>query len=103
MEAIKFENITKSFGKVLANKDISFSLEEGQIYSILKFTDNIIITGDHVGNLKQWTFDEESQKLNKTSFFKDKVHSSIIRYCLKIDNNSFATCSDDSYLKIWKI
>ena len=35
MEAIKFENITKSFGKVLANKDISFSLEEGQIYSIL--------------------------------------------------------------------
>ena len=75
----------------------------GQIYSILKFTDNIIITGDHLGNLKQWTFDEESQKLNKTSFFKDKVHSSIIRYCLKIDNNSFATCSDDSYLKIWKI
>ena len=64
----------------------------GQIYSILKFTDNI-----------QWTFDEESQKLNKTSFFKDKVHSSIIRYCLKIDNNSFATCSDDCYLKIWKI
>ena len=56
-----------------------------------------------VPNLKQWTFDEESQKLNKTSFFKDKVHSSIIKYCLKIDNNSFATCSDDSYLKIWKI
>ena len=23
----------------------------GQIYSILKFTDNIIITGDHIGNL----------------------------------------------------
>ena len=35
MEAIRFENITKSFGKVLANHDISFSLEEGKIYSIL--------------------------------------------------------------------
>ena len=75
----------------------------GQIYSILKFTDNIIITGDHIGNLKQWTFDEESQNLNKTSFFKDKAHSSIVRYCLKINNNLFATCSDDSYLKIWEI
>ncbi len=75
----------------------------GQIYSILKFTDKIIITGDHLGNLKQWTFDEESQNLNKTSFIKDKVHSSIVRYCLKINNNSFATCSDDTYLKIWEI
>jgi hypothetical protein len=75
----------------------------GQIYSILKFTDKIIITGDHLGNLKQWTFDEESQNLNKTSFIKDKVHSSIVRYCLKINNSSFATCSDDTYLKIWEI
>ena len=69
----------------------------------MKILVKFIITGDHAGNLKQWTFDEESQKLNKTSFFKDKVHFSIIKYCLKIDNNSFATCSDDSYLKIWKI
>ena len=75
----------------------------GQIYSILKFTDNIIITGDSIGNLKQWTFDEESKNLNKTSFFKDKAHSGIIRYCLKINNNLFATCSDDTYLKIWEI
>ena len=75
----------------------------GQVYSILKLKDNIIITGDHIGNLKQWTFDEESQNLNKTSFFKDKAHSSIVRYCLKINNNLFATCSDDSYLKIWEI
>ena len=75
----------------------------GQIYSILKFTDNIIITGDHIGKLKQWTFNEESQNLNKTSFLKDKAHSSIVRYCLKINNNLFATCSDDSYLKIWEI
>ena len=35
MDAIRFENITKTFGKVTANKDISFSLEKGKIYSIL--------------------------------------------------------------------
>lgn len=36
MEAIRFEHITKAFGtKVVANRDISFSLEKGQIYSIL--------------------------------------------------------------------
>ena len=36
MEAIRFENITKQFGrKVVANKDISFSIEKGLIYSLL--------------------------------------------------------------------
>ena len=36
MEAVRFENITKSFGKkVVANKDVSFSIEKGKIYSLL--------------------------------------------------------------------
>ena len=35
MDAIRFEHITKTFGKVVANHDVSFSLEEGKIYSIL--------------------------------------------------------------------
>ena len=36
MEAIRFDHITKRFGKkVVANKDITFALEKGQIYSIL--------------------------------------------------------------------
>ena len=35
MNAIRFENITKTFGKVVANHNVSFALEEGKIYSIL--------------------------------------------------------------------
>ena len=36
MDAIRFENITKRFGKkVVANQDISFSIEKGLIYSLL--------------------------------------------------------------------
>ena len=36
MDAIRFEGITKTFGKkVVANKDISFSIESGKIYSLL--------------------------------------------------------------------
>ena len=36
MDAIRFENITKAFGtKVVANRDVSFSLEKGKIFSIL--------------------------------------------------------------------
>ncbi|MCR4880021.1 MAG: ABC transporter ATP-binding protein [Bacilli bacterium] len=35
MNAIRFENITKTFGKVVANHDVSFALEAGKIYSIL--------------------------------------------------------------------
>lgn len=35
MNAIRFKNITKTFGKVVANHNVSFALEEGKIYSIL--------------------------------------------------------------------
>ncbi|MCQ2795736.1 MAG: ATP-binding cassette domain-containing protein [Bacilli bacterium] len=34
-EAIRFENVTKVFGKVIANRDVSFTIEKGKIYSIL--------------------------------------------------------------------
>jgi len=35
MEALRFEHISKSFGSVKANNDVSFSLEQGNIYAIL--------------------------------------------------------------------
>ena len=35
MEAIRFENVTKTFGKTVANSNVSFSIEQGKIYSIL--------------------------------------------------------------------
>ena len=34
-DAIRFEKVTKTFGKVVANKDVSFSVEKGKIYAIL--------------------------------------------------------------------
>ena len=35
MECIKFENITKIFGSVVANHNVSFSIEKGEVLSIL--------------------------------------------------------------------
>ena len=35
MEKIRFEHITKIFGSVVANNDISFSIEKGEVISIL--------------------------------------------------------------------
>ena len=35
MEKIRFENITKVFGSVVANKDVSFSINEGEVFCIL--------------------------------------------------------------------
>ena len=34
-EAVRFEKVTKTFGKVVANRDVSFSVEKGKIYAIL--------------------------------------------------------------------
>lgn len=35
MEKIRFENITKTFGSTVANNDISFSIEAGEVFCIL--------------------------------------------------------------------
>ena len=35
MECIRFENITKTFGSVVANHNVSFSIEKGEVLSIL--------------------------------------------------------------------
>ena len=35
MEKIRFENITKIFGSIVANHDISFSIESGEVFCIL--------------------------------------------------------------------
>ena len=35
MERIRFEHITKTFGSVVANHDISFSINKGEVFSIL--------------------------------------------------------------------
>ena len=35
MEKIRFENITKIFGSTVANKDISFEINEGEVFCIL--------------------------------------------------------------------
>ena len=35
MERIRFEHITKTFGNVVANNNISFSINEGEVFSIL--------------------------------------------------------------------
>ena len=35
MENIRFEHITKTFGNVIANRDISFSIDKGEVFSIL--------------------------------------------------------------------
>lgn len=33
--AIEFKNVTKTFGKVVANSDVSFSIKKGEIMSLL--------------------------------------------------------------------
>ena len=35
MEHIRFEHITKTFGKTIANNDVSFAIEQGEVLSIL--------------------------------------------------------------------
>ena len=35
MEKIRFESITKIFGSIVANNDISFSINEGEVFCIL--------------------------------------------------------------------
>ena len=97
MDAIRFENITKRFGKkVVANKDISFSIEKGLIYSLLgeNGSGKTSLMNVLVGIYKQDTGDvyinEEKVDINSPSdAYKHKI--GMIHQHFKLVNTFSAT------------
>ena len=49
--AIELKNITKTFGKVVANKNVSLTAYHGEILSILGTDKCVEIIADHIKNV----------------------------------------------------
>ena len=59
---------------------------------------NILICG--CGDGRMCFYDLENKKI---TFIQQQEHKGDITALVKMDNNLFASCSEDSYIKIWKI
>lgn len=77
---IKFKNITKSFGNILANKDINFSISSGKIHALLgengagKSTLVKILSGHYRADDGEIIVGEEKLELGST---KDSIKNGI--------------------------
>ena len=76
---------------------ISKLYEIGQVLSLLEFEPNILLTGTSETNIGVW----DLNKLDNISSFKFSEHSLWVNCLVKIDNNTFASASNDSNIYIW--
>lgn len=78
------------------------SINTGNIILIsvcYKLNDNILLTGDVIGNIKQWKIEEHNLVFES---IKEKAHNKGITVIIKLENNNkFATSSMDKSIKIW--
>ena len=63
-----------------------------------KLNDNILLTGDVVGNIKQWKIEDNNLILEN---IKEKAHNKGITSIIKLQNNKLATSSIDKTIRIW--
>ena len=63
-----------------------------------KLNDNILLTGDVVGNIKQWKIEDNNIILEN---IKEKAHKKGITSIIKLQNNKLATSSIDKSIRIW--
>ena len=63
-----------------------------------KLNDNILLTGDVVGNIKQWKIEDNNLILEN---IKEKAHNKGITSIIKLQNNKLATSSIDKSIRIW--
>ena len=63
-----------------------------------KLNDNILLTGDVIGGIKQWKIEDNNLEFESR---KEKAHNKGITVIIKLQNNKLATSSIDKSIKIW--
>lgn len=70
------------------------------IYDLLLLNENILVSASRDKSIKLWNIHEMNvvQRIER----KDNGHKHSVNQLVKISDDSFASCSDDSTIKIWK-
>ena len=71
--------------------------EEGSVVCLLEFQPNMILSGNELNRINAWNLNN----LNQTSCGKFEGHSLWVNCLAKCDNKFFASCSNDSDIRIW--
>ena len=72
--------------------------DSGWIYGVYMLNENILLTGDEKGIIKQWKIEGDNLILISQ---KEKVHNNSISYLINIGDGHFASASFDETIKIW--
>ena len=70
---------------------------EGQVLCLLEFEPNMILSGIDTNIINLWNLNN----INQTSFAKFQGHSLWVNCLAKCNDKYFASCSNDSDIRIW--
>ena len=70
----------------------------GWIYGVCMLNENILLTGDKKGIIKQWKIEGDNLMLISQ---KEKAHNKDISYLINLGDGHFASASRDYSIKIW--
>jgi len=82
---------------ICSNKIIRKFYEKGQVLCLLEFESNKLLAGTSETNIGLW----DLNTLEESSLFNFVKHSLWVNCLVKIDNNSFASASNDCYIYVW--
>ena len=72
--------------------------EAGFIYGVCILNQNMLLTGDSKGIIRQWRIEDDNLILISK---KEKAHARAITELLYLGNGHIASGSDDKTIKIW--
>ena len=73
--------------------------EEGYVLCLLEFENGMLLSGTNQNNINLFNLNDNSQSNSK--IFSFKGHELWVNNLIKLDNNHFASCSNDHTIRIW--
>ena len=72
--------------------------EEGKVLCLLEFENGMLLSGTNKNNINLFNV---NNPINNNKIFTFKGHELWVNYLLKLNNIYFASCSNDSTIRIW--
>ena len=72
--------------------------EEGNVLCLLEFEDGMLLSGTNKNNINLFNL---NQNINNNKIFSFKGHELWVNCLIKLNNIYFASCSNDSNIRIW--
>ena len=95
-----YDNTIKIWNLNSSYKECEITInEEGRVLCLLEFENGMLLSGTNKNNIN--LFNVNNAVINNKKIFTFKGHELWVNYLLRLNNIYFASCSNDSTIRIW--